>query len=211
MAYGYGDSDYGLYLYKGVPPVSDIPLSSNNVLAFLPNWAQAVQVQYLFETVIGQTRRFIEQRKAALPRPRRTLSFLVQESKETTRVEMFLREKHSDFFYVPVYSEPLVPVGAGSMVGLSTVTVPSTVNLYSLNNLTSFVVLIDIKDPTLREVIPLTTVGGTTLILANTVAGAFDFARTRIFPAMVAYIESKTFADNTAELAGYTIKCTEKY
>lgn len=203
----YGSYAYGQYLYKGVPPEVDPPLSTTEFFVERPNWAYGVDVTYYMRTVIQESRKYVEYRKPLRRRFHRTERFSVTLKGDKARdFEHFIEDKHAGIFYLPIFVEPIHPSGAGSMSGLEHFPVSDDLNTYfNLRELTTFVMLVDLLGNVESEVIPYagrTFTGGDTwnVILGTSISGAFQAGSTVVYPCMVAYLSSVNIADRTDDV-----------
>jgi hypothetical protein len=192
----YGDCVYGTGRYKGRAPVIDPPQSAAYYFSFLPNWEGGIDLSYEYRTTIEESRLNAEQRKSLVDRPYRVQKVSLLEAADYTDIQNFLESNHGRTFYVPIYSEPMLPIGSGSMAGQSAFTVPNTAEFYNLRTYPSFVMLIDFVDQIRSEVHAVDSITDTVLTL-ETAVGDFEFARCVFYPAMVAYLDAKSITDQT--------------
>lgn len=209
----YGSFVYGQHLYKGVVADVDPPLTTEDYFVERPNWEYGVDVSYFMRTAVRQSRKLVESRKPLRGTFARTERFSVTlKGDDAQDFEHFIEEKHAGIFYIPIFTEPSHPSGSGSLIGLSQFTVTDDLDqFYNLNELTQFVMLIDLLDQVITEVIPYASNTDTDILLDANIAGAFQKETTVVFPCMVAYLSKVSIADRTDDTIEIEMTYKEKF
>lgn len=191
----YGSNfDYGDSHYKDEGDVAP----STGEFYFLPNWKFPVKLSYSFETPISITRRKYEQRKPLRRIPLRKETFTFTGDIDYEDVWHYLIEHHAESMTIPIYTEPCIPIGTGSLAGVNSIIVNDISGYYNLNNLTLYVIVIDRLDIVDAEILLLNNIeNGNTINLIDSITGAFPRERTVMFPIFEAYLESHRRKDNT--------------
>ena len=199
--YDYGDSPF--YKDEGWD-------EGSSLFYFLPNWKFPVSLSYLFKTIITETRTKVEQRKALLPKPIRRESFVVTENDTYEEVWNYLIQLHASDLYIPIYTEPCKPSGSGSLIGLFDIPVNSVWHNYNLRNLTTFVLVIDLRETITAEVHFLgAAITANQITLADAIAGNFQAETTIIYPLFHCYLSSKERKELTDKMTQFNLEFTE--
>jgi len=91
----YGLEAYGTYGYKGEQLPVGVALDGDRVFQWRPDWKDGIQLSYLSSTIISETSRYVEQRRAQYSALKRRMSFNVADDEYLPAVEHFIRQWHS--------------------------------------------------------------------------------------------------------------------
>ena len=178
---------------------------------FEPNWNCEPKVTYSFLTVIAKAKLMTEQRKALLPAIKRSESFTVDIAVNAARVQNVLQAGNSVPFYLPIFTEALIPTATGNLNALTTITVQSFSSYYNLNNLTTYLMLIDLTRTEISEIVTVGSLVNPDLNLTTGVVGTFPAKTTVIYPIMFAACNNKQITDITDKVISYDLNFTEFY
>jgi len=187
----------------------------DTTFTFLPNWLFPVKLSYEYNTVISATRRKYEQRKplrSQLNPQRKHIFTVTEQAVGSERVWNYLISLHADSQAVPIFSEPCLPSGSGSLAGVSVVGVVNPIeSYYNLRQLTEFVAVIDRLEEIDTEVIYLDsiTAADREINLDAAIVGAFQREHTVLFPVFQAYLTGNNRDDITDSVANIRIEFTE--
>lgn len=118
-------------IHNADPQIVTIHVSGLRAM-YLPiyhNWASDYQITYALSTVVSSTRRLHEQRKPIHSRVRREVS-LEALSFDSARLQNILQMSANRVFMVPFETEPMHPVGTGSILNLATLPITETLTQY---------------------------------------------------------------------------------
>lgn len=201
--FNYGDSP--LYKDDG----GEIILQGT-VFRYLPNWNYPVQLSYKFETIISMTRLFYEQRKALRLLSVRKHIFTITENDNYETIWNYFVRRHASSFLVPIFTEPLKISGTGSLVGATSLIVNNFEFYYNLRNLTSYCLLVDLRENNLKsELVILTNLINNVEIRCSAVVDNFLREYTWVFPVFRAFLSSKTRQDITDNMTQMDFEFTE--
>jgi|GEM_PF-5028204 len=202
----YGSNfDYGDSHYKDEGDVAP----SIGEFYFMPDWNYPVKLSYSFETPISITRRKYEQRKPLRRIPLREETFTYTGNNNYEDVWNYLVEHHAEKMTIPIFTEPCLPVGTGSLAGLNSIEVNNIAGYYNLKNMTIYVIIIDKLDLIGAEILLIDNVeNDNTINLIDCITGEFPRERTVIYPIFEAYLKSHRRIDNTDTMT--TIELTFK-
>jgi hypothetical protein len=146
---------------------------------------------------------------------KRTQTCTMFSPKYLANIEHFLRKMHADFFVVPIFSEPITPVGThgANLRNVHAVTVePGIESYFNLVNLCSDIMIVDRIDQKIAELHTLTSVDSDTqLTIGGTFYRDFYIGRTLYFPCMRAYSNSLSDALVTTVLCDTEITFEEHF
>lgn len=204
----YGLEAYGTYGYKCEQPPVEVALDGNRVFQWRPDWKDGTQLSYISSTIISETSRYVEQRRAQYATLKRKMSFAVADDEYLPAVEHFLRRWHSSVIWMPVWSERIV-VSTAALQGETVIDVVGTADRFSLNTLGGHVALLDKNLELDPEIFELSAVGATSITLATAVAGAYTSANALLFPAFSAFLDTNQITDITGKYSSAVLNWRE--
>ena len=164
---------------------------------WLPDWGAGVTMKYRFDTVVNSSETGNDISRAPLyDKPKRTQTVKAFSPDYATRIDNFLRSMHADFFQVPVFTEPIMPVpGSGlswgdSLKNQANVSVEfDTFWFWNLNTLASKVLVVDLTEYANSELHDLVGLfAGPTLRIGGAFVKDFILGKTAYYPVMQAYV-----------------------
>jgi hypothetical protein len=193
----YGVEKYGTLGYKCETVPDEVQLAGNRVFKWRPDWKDGVTLSYFANTIISESSRYIEQRRAQYATLKRKQSFAVADDDYTPELEMWLRRWHSSVVWMPIWSERLVATTA-VLQGETVIEVEDTLGRFSLNSIGGFVVVLDRNLVLAPEIFRLESVAATSVTLSAVVVGAYTSANAMLFPAFSAIHDTNQITDITA-------------
>jgi hypothetical protein len=179
-----------------------------NVFPWLPDWGDGLEMRYRFDTVIDVSETGNEQARAPIySKIKRVLSCKHFSPSYLSNIENFLRSMHASSFYVPVFTEPIIPIGiiGTSLNGVTSIVSENLLSLFNLNNLCSLVLMVDLSNYNNFELHSLVSINSnTSMTIGGPFLGAFYLGKTVYFPVMAAYnngfsdsIDTPTLVDSS--------------
>lgn len=173
-------------------------MSATDCFSWLPDWQSGIEMKYKFDTVINAGETGNEQARMPLyEKLKRSLTIIQFSPDYLSNIENFLRKMHADFFQMPLFFEPIVPVGTfgSNLNGVTAVQSQGLLSNFNLNNLADHILMIDLNNQNRSELHTLVSVNSDTQM---TIGSAFilDFylGTTIYFPVMKAY--TNEFSDD---------------
>ena len=168
-------------------------MSATDFFPWLPDWSTAVTITYRNDTVINQSETGNEQSRFPLYNlPKRKITCTHFSPDNMVNIENFLRKFHADFFQVPIFTEPILPIGVegSSLKNVTAIQSTELLSKYNLNNLCSHVLIYNISNPALSELHTLISVDSDTqMTIGGTFTNDFTIGNTMYFPVMQAYTD----------------------
>jgi hypothetical protein len=155
-----------------------------------PTWEKGIQISYGFETAMFQTDRFEEQRRPLMANPYRTLTatFPIY-SRDAHKFFYDLAYGHDKLFGVPIYNEMLL-VDTITQGSATITTSTPTDNMYNLNNLSSYIAVVD-HDNGMAEIKEVSSITPSyTITTTNAMVADFAADTTRVYPIFFGLIQS---------------------
>ena len=176
-------------------------MSATDFFSFLPDWQTGIKIKYRFDTVIDSCETGNEQARIPLySKMRRTLNCTHFSPMYMIQIENFLRKFHADFFQVPIFNEPIFPVGVYGTLLKNVTTIQIATGLlskFNLNNLCSKILMVDTTNETNAELHTLVSVDtDSQMTIGGTFTKDFIMGNTVYFPVMQAYTNG--FSDTMA-------------
>jgi hypothetical protein len=166
--------------------------------SWLPDWTNGIEMKYKFDTVINAGETGNEQaRMPLLAAMKRSMTITQFSPDYLSNIENFLRKMHADFFQLPIFTEPIIPVSTfgTNLKNVTAVQSKGLLDNFNLNNLCDHVLMISLQDQNISELHTLVSVDSDTQM---TIGGAFalDFflGNTVYFPVMKVY--TNEFSDD---------------
>ena len=206
----YGDCVYGEGAYKGV----DVAYGPNDrMFRFLPDWKAGIQFSYYQETVIAKARLLKEQRRPLLNGIKRIQTFEAWNNKINAGIEVFLKLNHARYIYMPVYVEPVLLEGNGSLNGESSVTAKTSIQyFYNLQSLTDIIMLINLATPSEGTLATLDSITGNfTINLKEPLTIDYLKEQTVLYPCMYGALERVRLTDQVDTITKYKMTIKEWY
>ena len=165
---------------------------------WMPDWDAGVTMRYKFDTAIAQSETGNEANRTPLyDKPKRTQTIRSFSPDYRASIENFLRKMHADFFQVPVFTEPIMPVPGGIYKwgdSLKNVTAFWTkggnLALFNLNNLCSKILMVDLTDYANAELHTFTGATDDVMTIGGAFTNDFILGKTVYFPVMQSYVNS---------------------
>ena len=164
---------------------------------WLPDWQGGVTMKYKFDTVISSSETGNDINRAPLyDKPKRTQTVRMFSPDYMTAIENFLRSMHADFFQVPIFSEPIMPVPGGGLTWGDNLknqalvsTNPGLTDFFNLYNLATKILMIDLTNYNNAELHALVgTPFGNSLNIGGTFTNNFYLGKTAYYPVFEAYV-----------------------
>lgn len=179
-------------------------------IAYEPNWGDKISLEWVLETVVFQTERFVEQRRPLLEKPRRSETVTVREDNERAQRFWNLISYGKDKVYgIPIWHEVFWVVNASATDTVLT-TAASIEKFWNLQNQCDYVMLYNFVDYT-YEVKELASVTNTTITLVAGLSSTHDVNKTVLFPVFLGFVEQIKFSSNTFENTDAQVKFTEMF
>lgn len=173
-----------------------------------PNWGRNIKMGYSFNTVMFNTERFFEQRRALqeISVRRASLNFVL---KDYASARMFNRIAygHDKIFGIPIYPEKLYPTAVTQ--GTNTVNVSnSTEFMWNLKNRAAFIVIVDHENHVI-EIKEFTQVNDYDIVLKTAIIESFDITRTVVYPCLFATVQSVKYGEPSSHVRTAAIEFKE--
>ena len=175
----------------------------------LPNWKYAVSLKFGFKTVLARARYGAEQRKPLMKLPMRTHRFTVTTKEYHQLIWNYLISIHSNNINIPIFTEPCIPSGSGSLYGESTINLNDITHYYNMQNMASYIAIIDRRNIITSQIYELSTVGNDSIVLTTAIGSAFQQKTTVIFPVFECYLTNKSRTDITDKMTKIDLEFTE--
>lgn len=180
--WGEARTGIGAVWFGGIP---------GNCFPWLPDWGNGVEMKYKFDTVIDVSETGNEQARAPLfSKIKRVQSCKHFSPSYLSNIENFLRSMHASNFYVPIFTEPIIPIGTIgiSLKSVTSITSEGLSSLFNLNNLCSFILMVDLSNQNNFELHSLASVNSDTqMTIGGPFINNFYLGKTIYFPVMNAY------------------------
>ena len=180
--WGEARTGIGAVWFGGIP---------GNCFPWLPDWGNGVEMKYRFDTVIDVSETGNEQARSPLfSKIKRTQSCKHFSPSYLSNIENYLRSMHASNFYVPIFTEPIIPIGTigTSLKSVTSITSEGLSSLFNLNNLCSFILMVDLSNQNNFELHSLASVNSDTKItIGGPFINNFYLGKTVYFPVMNAY------------------------
>ncbi len=173
-----------------------------------PNWQNNIQMSYGFSTVMFNTARFFEQRRALqeISTRKMTLNFVVKDF-AAQRLFNRIAYGHDKIFGVPIYQEKLYPTAVTQ--GTNTIQHSNNSQYYwNLRNRTTFVAIVDHENH-LVEIKEITSVTDYNIALKTAILESFDVTRTIVYPVLFATVSSVKYSEPSSHVRTATIEFGE--
>lgn len=205
----YGECAYGDGTYKGVAYTAEIPFTATRYVLFLPDWRTPIEVEYEQDSSVTETDQNKEYRVSLMNRPLIRQRVLISHNEYYARIENWLRLRHGTAFYAPLYVEPVLFSGSGSMVGQTVLPTSTDLSEYwLLNNHASYFFVLD-RDELTGQVAELSSVAANQVTLAEQISEGLTFETAIGFPAFTALLEREQMRDVTDEFTDFQLTFKE--
>lgn len=200
----FGSEEMVLTIYQTGPPVQDttIEFTIDGVIvsidvdairvvavAFEPNWANRVAMDYVFESVVHQTERYVEQRRPLMITPKRAETFVIVEKDYTAQRFFNLVQYGKDkVFALPIFNE-VFGVTNATQSDVVIGTAVTVTNLWNLNNQCDYVLFFDFVSYD-YEVKELSSIAANSITLASGLASTYNIDHIVAYPAFLSVLES---------------------
>lgn len=181
------------------------------IFDFEPNWKDKVNIGYTFLTSVKPSKLLKEQRKAFFTDLKRTESFSVDLASNADRLFNTLQMGNSVPFYLPIFTEALIPDGVGNLQGLDVIPVNDFTNYYNLNNLTTQLMLVDLTRAEKSEIVTISSLATPNINLDAVISGLFPLKTTVVYPIMLATCSAKRVSDVTDGVTSYDLEFSEYF
>ncbi len=182
------------------------------VFDYEPNWRHELTAEFAFMTIIQASRLLKEQRKPLLATMKRSLECTFDIPQDAFRLFNVLQAGQAVPFYVPWFTEPILPTGTGNLKGLTNIPVTDFVSNYCTRNLAADFMLIDVSGAERGEIKTKASFTGTTQItFTQNVAGTFPAASTVIYPVFYATCTGKKLRAATDSYLQYALTFEEYF
>jgi hypothetical protein len=188
---------------------------NTDCFSWLPDWTNGIEMKYRFDTVINAGETGNEQARIPLyENMKRSISITSFSPDYLSNIENFLRKMHADFFQLPIFTEPIMPIGifGSNLSGVTAVQSKGLLNNFNLNNLCDHILMINLQDHNVSELHTLVSVDSDTQM---TIGGAFglDFylGKTVYFPLMTAYTNEFSDDITTPQIVDSTLTFEEHF
>ncbi len=164
-----------------------------------PNWQNSIKMGYNFSTVMFNTARFYEQRRALqeISTRKLNLQFVL---KDFAAQRMFNRIAygHDKIFGIPIYQEKLYPTSV--VQGTNNIAHSNNSEFYwNLRNRATFVVIVDHENH-IVEIKELTSVTDYNIALKTNILTSFDVTKTVVYPCLFATVSSVKFGEPSSHV-----------
>lgn len=205
----YGECSYGAGTYKGVAYTNEVPLEATRYVLFLPDWRTPVEVEYEQMASVTESDQNQEYRAALMNRPLITEKVLISHAEYFARIEHWLRLRHGTAFYAPLYVEPVLFSGSGSMIGATTLNTSTDLsNYWYLNTHASFFFVLD-RGEEIGEVAEISSVSANQIVLSEALTESLTYKGAVGFPAFTALLRGERMADRTNRFTDFTLTFEE--
>ena len=167
-------------------------MSITDCFSWLPDWQYGIEMKYKLDTVINVSETGNEQsRIPLLEKMKRTMTCKHFSPDYLTNIENFLRKMHADFFQIPIFSEPIIPVGTfgSNLKNVYIVQCKDITHHWNLNNLCTKILMIDLQNNNRAELHNLGSKGSDWIgiYMVDTFVLNFYLGNTVYFPVMTVY------------------------
>jgi hypothetical protein len=165
-------------------------MSATDGFSWLPDWQYGIDIKYKHDTVINASETGNEQsRIPLLEKMKRTLTCKHFSPDYLTNIENFLRKMHADFFQIPIFSEPIIPIGVfgSNLKNVAVVTCEDITHHWNLNNLCSNILMVSLQNQNVSELHSLNSKGADWFMINGPWVLDFYLGNTVYFPVMSAY------------------------
>ncbi len=207
---------YKQFNFSGLPPIGlraeTLSLEGLRavVLNYMHNWEKNFDVQYGFQTLIAQTRKFYEQRSQINSQCRRSVSVsLLESSDRVYRLQNLLNSGRSAPWIVPLYSEPISLNMTGSLLGLTTLNTIEDLTTYWNLIQYDWMVLLFNTETEEAEVVEVSSVGTNSIELVEGPKNDWDAADVIAFTAMVSYVRANRIEYPTDQVGEVSLEMEE--
>lgn len=205
----YGECSYGDGWYKGVAPTLDIPLDATRYILFLPDWRKQVSVEYEQLSSVTESDENKEYRTSLMSRPLITEKVLISHDQYHARIENWLRLRHGTPFYCPLYVEPVLFSGSGSMMGQTVLPTSTDLSEYwYLNEHATFFFILD-RGEEMGHVAEIDSVSANQITLKEQITEPLTFGRAVGFSAFTGLLKGELMKDITSRLTDFELTLQE--
>jgi len=205
----YGECAYGDGKYKGVAYTDEIPLNATRYILFLPDWKTAVRVEYAVDSSVTESDQNKEYRATLMDRPLITESVIISHHKYHARIENWLRLRHGTGFYAPLYVEPVLFSGSGSMVGATVLNTSTDLSSYwYLNTHASYFFILD-RGEEIGEVAAIASVAAGVVTLDEAITENLTYENAVGFPAFTGLLSALKMRDITGRMTDFNLTLQE--
>jgi hypothetical protein len=164
-----------------------------------PNWGQDVRTSYEFQTVMYNTPRLHEQRRALQEIAHRKLSFEFNlERIEHQRTFNRVAYGHDKIFGVPIYSEKMYVTAATAGTNIIDVS-NSNEFMWNMQNRTQFIILMDHEDQVV-EIKEILTVTDYQIVLKTNIVETFELSKTYCYPCLFCTVSAAKYNEKTSHV-----------
>lgn len=174
-------------------------MSATDLFSWLPDWQSGITLRYRHDTSINRSETGNDISRAPLyDKMKRTQTARIFSPEYRISIENFLRSMHADFFQVPIFSEPIVPVAGNGLVfgdSLKNITViatkPGLNSRWNLKTLCTHILMIDLTNQNNAELHTLVAVlSDASLEIGGAFSKDFYLGATVYYPVFTAYTDS---------------------
>ena len=173
-------------------------MSVTDCFSWLPDWTNGIEMKYRFDTVINAGETGNEQARMPLyEKMKRSISCMSFSPDYLSNIENFLRKMHADFFQMPLFAEPIVPIGTfgSNLKNVTAVQSKGLLDNFNLNNNCKNIMMIDLQNYNRSELHTFVSVDSDTqMTIGGTFTLDFYLGNTIYFPVMQTY--TNEFSDN---------------
>lgn len=163
---------------------------------FPANWRDDVNLKYIYDTIIYNSKMDYEQRRDFRPgieREERAALLLVDN--EAMQFKHLMRDNLHRFFVVPIYPE--VFFTTGTLLGETTITAHEDLSYYwNLQNYCENILIAD-HETGITEVKALDSVSGSVVTLSQPINNSFTSANVSIYPAFIGTVSNFNYTNIT--------------
>lgn len=178
------------WIIGGLP--YELPITGRRVIAwpFLPNWDAPVEEQLEWITAVDRSYNGTEQRVSLRAVARRAFEFTVREKQESAQhLENLLYGWAGRLFAMPIFPERS-SLTANAPLGATTLNCDTSDRTFVIDGLA-----VIYRDDQALEVVEVASVGASSITLSRPTLAAWP-AGTRIYPAMIGWIDGVTSIDH---------------
>jgi hypothetical protein len=178
-----------------------------------PDWAQAYKVNYLFNTAISRSKKFVEQRRPLLETMRREIEAgFWEQSTVMQRVHNELKRFNSVAIGIPIFNE-IMTFSADPATQLFADFRQDLVKFFNLNNLAKFILIKDLDNIDNHEVKEIVNIShaNNRITFTNEVKNSYTAARTVVYPIFIGQIETFQPEYITDQHAKFSLKFKEVF
>jgi len=180
-------------------------------LELLHNWDTNYVVNYEFNTVVTQNKKFYEQRRQQYTNMRKTIDInsLMFTQDKIAKIKNMMQLGVGRMFIVAIESEPISLDMTGSIQALTSLSTIETLSGYfNLWNLSDYAIAVDFVNYNF-EVLNIDSIAANTITLSTEIMADMDAANVVVYPAMIAYIESFKINQITSVISGISVRAKE--